>query len=267
MWPTVMMIGDRPLISWTVLALVGGWAAYFSLRASLRRARVPSGQITVFFLGAVAAWFVSAYLAHGWTVGRQPSENSLFAGYVLYGGVFGTFAYGLAAWFVLGWRRWLPVESLWDEGALALAWALFFGRIGCTLYGCCYGSPSHGFPGYELSEAHWDYANRSFPAGLQGVKLHFATLYEAAGLLAIVAGSYAMRGRSLPPGVRGWYCWIAYAATRFLCEFLRGDPRGSALFGLSPSQWASLALIGAGAALLPGLWRRPRVAARAMRSA
>lgn len=267
MWPTIMMLGKRPLITWTVFALIGAWVAYFSLRASLARARIPSIQVTIFFLGATAAWFLGAYGVHGLTVGRPYYvflHKFQFAGYVLYGGVAATIAYGAAAWFALGWHKRMRVQELWDEGALALAWALFFGRIGCTLYGCCYGSPSGSWPGYLLSTEHWDYPNRSFPETLRGVHLHYATVYEALGLLAIIGCLYwarrveTRRPGTFPPGVTGWICWIGYGVVRFLCEFVRGDPRGASHLGLTFSQWSAVVTVSLGAALIQWDWRMKR---------
>jgi phosphatidylglycerol:prolipoprotein diacylglycerol transferase len=268
MYPVLFYIGGQPVISWTVLALIGCWAAYFSLAADLARARIPGWQIIAFFAGCIAVWFGGAYLGHSWTVGRthglldQPRFQ--FAGFVLYGGVLAVIAYGFLAWIGFGWNRKMLVQELWDRGAVALAWALFFGRLGCVLYGCCYGTPAGSWPGYSLNEAHWDPENHTFPAALRGVRLHPAPLYEALGVLAILGVLYWVRSRerrvpgSFPPGVTGWICWIGYGIVRFNVEFIRLDPRGGPVGGLSPSQWIAVVTVLLGAGLVRWDWGKRR---------
>jgi phosphatidylglycerol:prolipoprotein diacylglycerol transferase len=268
MLPVLFWVSGHPVVSWTVCAMIGSWVAYFSLTASLARSRIPAWQVTVFFVGCLLVWFAGAWLGQSLTVGRADVHIGFhrieLAGYVLYGGVIATIIFGFAAWLGFGWRRKLLVQELWDAGALALAWVLFFGRIGCTLYGCCYGTPAGSWPGYVLNDSRWDVINHAFPPGLLGVKLHPATLYEAFGLLAIVGALHWMRRTeerrpgSFPPGVPGWVCWISYGVIRFLVEFIRQDPRGEPILGLSPSQLIAICTVLVGAGLIQWDWRMKR---------
>jgi phosphatidylglycerol:prolipoprotein diacylglycerol transferase len=155
-------------------------------------------------------------------------------GLVYYGGLIGAC---VAAWL---WN--LRRKAGWDiidamTPGLALGQAL--GRVGCFLNGCCYGRESAScgvvFPG--VSE------HPMLPV----------QLYEAAACLGLAAALAAWHGRKKFPGqVFGIYL-LAYAALRFSLEFLRGDVERGSLLGLpwlSPGQWTSLLVFGAGLGLL-----------------
>jgi phosphatidylglycerol:prolipoprotein diacylglycerol transferase len=125
-----------------------------------------------------------------------------------------------------------------DALALPLALALAVGRWGCFFNGCCYGTPT---------TLPWA-ANFG-----DGVSRHPTQIYESLfhALLAIIL---------LWCIGRGWFrCQrlklylIAYAAFRFLTEFIRPEPRAG--FGLTLYQWT--ALLG-GLALAAQWWRDAR---------
>lgn len=116
------------------------------------------------------------------------------------------------------------------------ALGLAFGRIGCFLNGCCYGSPT---------DLPWGvhFPHRSGP-------VHPTQLYETLGALALffvlrwgVAPRQQIQGRVFGALLAG------YGVFRFLLEFLRDDARG-AFLSISTSQWVSLPLIAIGAWLL-----------------
>jgi phosphatidylglycerol:prolipoprotein diacylglycerol transferase len=268
MYPVLLSYAGHTLTSWILLVFIGVWAAYFSLASDLRRRNIKELPIQFFFVGCVVIWFVGAHLGQTWTVGFANAGYSEFgnplSGLVLYAGVLAVLFYSLFVW-LAGWRKKLLLAEFWDCGALAFAWVLGFGRIGCTLYGCCYGSPAGRWPGYYLNSVHWDYAHLNFPNTLAGVKLHPATLYEACFLLGGGAVLILLRqlerekpGR-FPPGVLGWFFWWGYAFVRFLTEWIRLDPRGESYLGLSPSQWFSLFFMVLGAVLIPFHWKQAAV--------
>lgn len=262
MYPVIFSWSGYPVITWTVMAMIGCWWAYFSFVYDLKNKKIPERQVQVFFLGCILVWFVGAYWGQTFTVGRDSSLPFRMAGLVLYGGVFATILYGFLFWWFSSWRRKVSVQELWDFGAMALAWAMFFGRVGCTLYGCCFGKPSGDWPGYELSREHWDFQNRPYPEELHGVRLHPATLYEAIGILGLIGFLYWIRkiekikpGR-FTPGVPGWIYWVCYGMLRFWLEFIRLDDRGPLTLGFSPSQCFALVTLFLGAVMIP--WERRR---------
>jgi phosphatidylglycerol:prolipoprotein diacylglycerol transferase len=166
-------------------------------------------------------------------------------GFVFYGGLI----VGSAAFFATAARRKMAALRAADLFAPALALGHAFGRIGCFMAGCCYGSPTS----CALSVTFTNPDSEVNPAYL-GVPLHPTQLYEAAGNFFIFLALNAALSRSLkarwPAGrVVALYAAL-YSLERFLIEFLRGDDRGAIRFGLSPAQLISVAAFAAAAVLL-----------------
>ena len=131
--------------------------------------------------------------------------------------------------------------STGDSFVIPVAIAIAIGRIGCLLYGCCYGVATNQDWGLRFSAAE--------DGGL--LLRHPAQLYEFAfHVVFACAASYGIRkGKA----ARHWMILylIAYATFRFFSESWRPEPRLAG--GLTFYQWSSLG-IGVGfTALL--LWR------------
>lgn len=164
----------------------------------------------------------------------------LLGGLVFYGGFIG----GLLAvvWYCRKYK--LP---LGDTTALITpAVPLFhvFGRIGCFMAGCCWGT-----------EVEWGVVFHQSVGAPNGVPLLPLQLIEAGAnliifvVLALLLRRMRRRFLLLPLYV------LLYGALRFVLEFFRGDKiRGVAL--LSTSQWISLALIAAVVILYFVKWRK-----------
>ncbi|MTI94589.1 MAG: prolipoprotein diacylglyceryl transferase [Firmicutes bacterium] len=111
-----------------------------------------------------------------------------------------------------------------------------FGRIGCFLAGCCYGSP-----------VAW--GGVLFPAGSPPFLHHggpvLPTQLFEAGFLFLLVGWLLRR-----PGANAARYLFAYGLFRFLMEFFRGDVRGAGIGVFSPSQVMALAMIALAVVLL-----------------
>jgi phosphatidylglycerol:prolipoprotein diacylglycerol transferase len=265
MYPVLLYLGAKPILSWGIFLIIGGWAAYFSFNSDLKRCGfssvVAQWQINLFFIGAVVMGAIGAHLAQMITVSGIHDLNFM-SGYVLYGAPIGVMLYGTVVWFLSPWKKQLSRLHLFDMGSLAVIWLLVFVRIGCLLAGCCYGTPAHGWPGYLMNEARWDVQNGHFPERLRGISLHYTPLYESLGLFGIVMLIYAMRryeknkNISFPMGVLACVVWMSYGFIRFPLEWIRWDDRGSLSYGLSPSQWIALVTIGMGWVEIRRLYRQ-----------
>jgi len=148
---------------------------------------------------------------------------------VLYGGLFG----GIGAALLYIKIRKLDKKEIFDLLTPSLAIFFAFGRIGCFFAGCC-----HGFV------ASWGIALRG------GIPLAPVQLFESAFHFAIAAALIISRLERKHKGILMPIYLMAYAVGRFGLEFFRGDMNRGAVFGVSTSQWISLALFPVGAFML-----------------
>jgi phosphatidylglycerol:prolipoprotein diacylglycerol transferase len=112
------------------------------------------------------------------------------------------------------YRRRIPQTLDIAAPAFALYW--FFARLGCFSGGCCYGRPAEGL--------WWAV---TFPAGhsYAGIPIHPTQLYEAFGMLAILALLLGLRKVPAFEGALIWVFLATYGLLRFVIEFYRGDLR------------------------------------------
>lgn len=159
------------------------------------------------------------------------NENT---GVTFYGGLIGGAAiflisYFFAAKFVL--KKEPVTASFWTVAEIAggsISVAHGLGRIGCLFAGCCYGKATDAW------------------FGVYNVYLGYKTipvqLFEAL-FLFLLTGVIIYRLKKGKRGNLSMYLW-AYAAWRFLAEFLRDDDRGaSPIPFLSPSQLTAVVLV------------------------
>ncbi len=112
-----------------------------------------------------------------------------------------------------------------------------FGRLGCFFAGCCYGLGYEGPGSVRFPAAGVDHA--VFPIQLAEMTANLA--------LSLLLMRYTVQNRR---PCRELYLYLmCYAVIRFALEFFRGDLIRGAASGLSTSQWISLLLFPAAAAL------------------
>ena len=174
-------------------------------------------------------------------------------GLVLIGAMLG----GAVGFFGLCRRRGIAALPLLDLLTPSIFIGVGFGRLGCLLYGCCFGDPS-SLPwavtfGPE-SAAYQALVERGFvlPSAPACMPLHPTQVYSSINgfLLAFVTWAYyrhhQRNGQVFALGM------MLYAITRFLIEFVRADELGQLGTGLTISQLLSLGLFSVGLGLT--LW-------------
>ncbi len=162
-------------------------------------------------------------------------------GLVWYGGV--VFGALTALYFVK--RRKIPLWKFADIVSIPLSVGLGFGRIGCTMAGCCYGKVCH-------TPFAIVFKNPMSAAPLN-VPLCPTQPISALANFLIAALLYAIYGRRKAPGeVFGFYL-VFYGIFRFLIEFWRATPKE--FFGMfSNNQLISIIMVALGVAIV--LYRR-----------
>lgn len=192
---------------------------------------------------------------HGvWDAAKRvchPVESDCFAwakfwagGLTYYGGFIGA---SLGAYYLLKRDR-FPFWKAADMAGFAVPLGLGFGRMGCLLAGCCFGTETSSAVGLSFpplspaSEAQWKAGELpSMRAWSHAV--HPTQIYESAATLAIAAFCLVyVHGRKRYDG-QVFVVFVAlYAIARFVLEFWRADDRGGFL-NLSTSQLIGLALL------------------------
>jgi prolipoprotein diacylglyceryl transferase len=179
---------------------------------------------------------------------RSPLSTLLKPGYMLHGGITG----GLVAFVLWSMFSGKSLPLLLDAAAFAMPLGEAICRLGCYVYGCCWGKPTHHWAGitYHSPDAK---VVRHAPE-LRGVKIHPVQLYSMTAHLIQFAMFYALLPYKSFDGMLAVLYCMTHPVIRFVMECLRQDDRGK-LFGpfththlYSSIQFA----LGAGAW---GLWR------------
>lgn len=143
----------------------------------------------------------------------------IMGGFVFYGGLFGA----LLGNVVFSKTRHYDTNDIMDFTVPAFALFHFFGRIGCLLSGCCYG--------FRLTN----------PLIIGNLKFNYFPIQIVEALLELAL--FFILTKKAPTGKTLKVYLLSYSTFRFIIEFLRGDEERGIWFGLSTSQWISLAII------------------------
>jgi phosphatidylglycerol:prolipoprotein diacylglycerol transferase len=180
-----------------------------------------------------------------------------YGGLTYYGGLGLAIAVGI--WMIR--RRRMPLWRVGDLAGYGIPLGLVFGRTGCFLSGCCFGSladPPFGlaFPAHTPPWDHHLELGLIGRSASESLPVYPTQLWEGIACLGIFAYLYFWRRKHqrFDGQLFFTYCML-YAVARFVIEFWRDDARGGVL-GLSTSQWLGIPLFAFGAFMWLRAWRR-----------
>ncbi len=219
----------------------------------------PLDQATCVSADYGGTWDAVANVCHPGSADCFAWAKFWAGGLTYYGGLVGA---TIAAVYLLRRDR-FPFWKAADMAGFTIPLGLAFGRMGCLLAGCCFGSSC---------ELPWalSFPPRS-PASDAQAKLHeLATrdawshyvhptqIYESACSLAIAAFCLLwIHPRKRYDGQVFASFLVLYAVARFLLELLRRDDRGGVLM-LSTSQWIGVLLVAGALAIHRKASLKPR---------
>ncbi len=163
------------------------------------------------------------------------------------GGVFGAFiAFPLMTRVFIKEKRGMEIEHF-SHLVPGIALGHAFGRVGCFLAGCCYGSPTGSVLGVVYPAGTvpaLEYTDYSDPSNLCSLPLMPVQLFEAVFEVLLFVFMIVMYKRLKSYNISVYL--VFYGVFRFALEFLRGDDRGATGIAVSPSQLMSILFIVSG---------------------
>ncbi|MBO60620.1 MAG: prolipoprotein diacylglyceryl transferase [Verrucomicrobiales bacterium] len=192
--------------------------------------------------------------------------NFRSGGLVFYGGFIGAV---LAVILYVKIRGSQPLWKIADAFAPSVPLGHALGRLGCLMYGCCFGATCDlpwavqfplGSPAHGVHNA----AGLLPPDATHSLHVHPSQVYSALLNFALYGGlAWLYRNKRFDGQVFVVYL-MAYSVNRFIVEFFRGDYQSEQLWlgWIKPGQQLSLFLLPVGIALAIFLWQRSRLAKR-----
>lgn len=222
--PVLFALDGYPVSSYAFFVILGLVAALVVYYLNVRN-RGVGGKALYIALAAAVGGVLGAKLP-GWIVNlpqivAHPEQiGLLLSGRTIVGGIIG------GALGVYLTKRRLHIRArLGNYLVPAICIGIFFGRIGCFLAGCCYGTAT------------------SLPWGVDfgdGIARNPTQLYEALFVLGLFVYAQVMKD-SYEPGELFRRFMIAYFGWRFLVEFIRVNPVSAV--GLTYYQIASAGVV------------------------
>ena len=216
--PDIATIGPFT-IGWHGILMLLGIVAGVSLTFYLaKRNGVAEETIFTAAVWAVVAGLIGARLTHvldnlGTYLDDPVSILALHEGGLgWYGGLIG----GILAVLIYARIKKFPLARFADAAGVGVLLGLAIGRIGCTINGDAYGTPT-SLP-WGLVYTHPGAFATPFVAG------HPAPVYEILWIALVLAILWWLRGRVGPDGSLFLISVAAYAVGRFLISWVRAEP-------------------------------------------
>ncbi|MEM7152699.1 MAG: prolipoprotein diacylglyceryl transferase family protein [Myxococcota bacterium] len=179
---------------------------------------------------------------------RRPLATLIKPGYMLHGGIAGGTLGLLAVSYMAG----VPLLRILDAPAFAMPLGEAIARLGCFVYGCCWGRPTRGSLGSRFGVRYTSKDSKVLRAAphLENVKIHPAQLYA----LVVYLGMFAVFYTILPympfdGALTGLYL-IGHSIIRISLEYFRQDDRGRLWGKLTHTNLYSAVMILGGVAAL-----------------
>lgn len=245
----VFKLGPVPIDPWATLVCIGFIVGLEVTRSRGIRLGLDVRDIVDGIVFTVGSGFLVGHLVH--VLAYNPHELSeqgvmalikVWGGFSSFGGFLGA-VIGSVVFYRLVRKRpyWVHADTIMY--GFPFGWV--FGRMGCATVHDHIGIPT------------------TFPLAMDFPQLgprHELGLYEAVYTCFIALTFFLLRNKLRKPGSFLALWCVVYAPVRFLLDFLRNTDLKSAdvrWAGLTPAQWGSLAMFGAGIAIAIWLRKQP----------
>jgi len=262
---TAFSIGSLEIKWYGVLVAAGLLAGIWTAMRRARRAGLDANDVADAAFWVMLGGIVGARALYVVTFWKEEFAGqpwwTVFAfrsGVVFYGGLIGATMAGVAHLH----RKRLPIWRFADVMAPSVALGHVFGRVGCLMTGCCFGTLADGapfaltYPATAPAAVH--HAKLGLVAtGAPSLPVHATQVYEASlNLVLYLTLAWCFRRRAFDGQVFSLYL-MAYAPLRAFVDCFRGDYAPSKfILGLTPGQCVSIGIFVAGAVLYARLRER-----------
>jgi prolipoprotein diacylglyceryltransferase len=156
-------------------------------------------------------------LALGTKLFKNPKKYLLETGFYVQGGIIAV----VGALLLVAYASQIRYLLILDAASYGALLGLFFGRLGCLNYGCCYGKPAN--VSWAVKYHHPQAKVLRLKPHLHGVGLHPTQLYTAFGNIIAFSVISLLLPRDLPDGyvVSAFFCF--HGCLRIFVEFFRED--------------------------------------------
>jgi len=232
-----------PLNSYGLMMAIGFWAAWLSAPHRARKENIDGKHISDMLIVAMISGVVGARVLH--IIQFWESYSSFWqifeiwqGGLVFYGGLVAA----TIALVIFIHKRKLPLAKMADIAGPPVALGLVFGRIGCFLFGCCYGRVAENLF-FAVRFPPGSPASIKYAGGLEASPPIIPTQLISSfdNLLVFFVATFFFRYRHRY-GESFLVFAMLYGVHRFLVEILRGDS-ARPLLNMSMSQSLSLVLV------------------------
>ncbi len=155
---------------------------------------------------------------------RRPMATLIKPGYMLHGGIAG----GTVAIIAISQLTGIPLLRMLDAPAFALPLGEAIARLGCFVYGCCWGRPTRSRLGSRFGVRYTSKESKVIRCAphLENVKIHPAQLYALVVYLGMFAVFYAIAPHMPFDGAITGIYLIGHSIIRYSLEYFRQDDRG-----------------------------------------
>jgi phosphatidylglycerol:prolipoprotein diacylglycerol transferase len=248
MYNELLTIGPLTVYGYGLMIAIGVLTAYFNTERLAKKIGLDPNPVFNIVIIGVFFGFVGAKLLYYITILDEIIQNprlllNIGDGFVVYGGIIA----GILAVMVYCKKAKLPFGRYLDCAAPSIALGQGFGRLGCFLAGCCYGTAWDG--PLSITFTHSAYAPNNialFPTQLVSSAFDFINFLVLCLLFR----------KNKTTGKIGAFYLLFYSIGRFAVEFFRGDLIRGSVGSLSTSQFISLFVALAGIILLVWLPKR-----------
>ncbi len=155
---------------------------------------------------------------------RRPIATLIKPGYMLHGGVAG----GVVGLYAVSVLSGVPLLRMMDAPAFAMPLGEAIARLGCFVYGCCWGRPTRSALGSRFGVRYTSKDSKVLRAAphLENVKIHPAQLYALVVYLGLFAVFYVILPYLPFDGALAGIYLISHSVIRITLEYFRQDDRG-----------------------------------------